>query len=355
MATVLITDDQFISRMILEELIHSVDQNLDVVSFADPIESLEWAKNNAPDLIITDYKMPNMDGVAFTHWLRQIPICTDVPVIIITAVDDKTVRYKALEAGATDFLSKPIDHHECRARCKNLLKLREQQKIIRDRARWLEDEVSKKSSQVDSREKEILMRLARAGEYRDEETGNHVHRMALHSCVISHGLGLSEEYCDIIQHAAPMHDIGKIGISDRILLKPGKLTSHEQKVMQTHTDIGFQILQGSSSEYLKCGATIALHHHERYDGTGYPRALKADNIPLEARISAVADVYDALRSKRPYKDPWPVEQALNHIVEQRGLHFDPFCVDAFLANFDQIFAIEEEFSDDQNQSAQGSE
>ncbi|MCG8428427.1 MAG: response regulator [Chromatiales bacterium] len=345
MPTVLIVDDQSISRMILEELIRSIDETMDVESYADPIAALDWAKANKHDLVITDYKMPNMDGVEFTHWLRQIPSCADVPVVIITSVDDKAVRYKALEAGATDFLSKPIDHYECRARCRNLLKLRKQQDIIRDRARWLENEVKKKTTQLHQREKEILLRLAKAGEYRDEETGGHVCRTARYSYIIAKELGFNTEYCEVIQHAAPMHDIGKIGIPDQILLKPAKLTVSEWETMQTHTLIGYEILKDSSSEYLKCGATIALGHHERFDGKGYPNGLAGQDIPIEARIAAVADVFDALRSQRPYKQPWPIDKALDYLRTQRGKHFDNECIDAFLSNIDEIMVIENNFPD----------
>ena len=179
MATILIVDDQSISRMILEELMRSIDEDIQVESFGDPVKALEWAKANSPDLVLTDYKMPNMDGVEFTQWLRQIPSCSDAPVIIITCVEDKSVRYRALEAGATDFLTKPIDHHECRARCRNLLQLRRQQAIIKDRARWLEQEIHTKTRELQLREQETILRLARAGEYRDEDTGKHVERMAL--------------------------------------------------------------------------------------------------------------------------------------------------------------------------------
>ncbi len=346
MSTVLILDDQSISRMILEELIHSIDDALHVVSFSNPIEALEWAKKNSHDLVITDYKMPNMDGVEFTHWFRQIPSCTDIPVVIITCVDDKTVRYRALEAGATDFLSKPIDHYECRARCRNLLQLHQQQQIIKDRAHWLEQEVFAKTHELQQREKETLLRLAKAGEYRDEDTGNHVIRMAEYACQIGEELGLDQETCEIIRHAAPMHDIGKIGIPDQILLKRGKLTNQEWITMKTHTKIGHDILHGSPSHFLKSGAIIALGHHERFDGNGYPYGVAGTEIPVEARVAAVADVFDALQSERPYKKPWSIERTLEYMRQERGKHFDPECIDAFFNRLDQILSIRNQFSDE---------
>jgi len=346
MSTVLILDDQSISRMILEELIRSIDKEIHVESFADPVKALQWAKENSHDLVITDFKMPNMDGVEFTHWFRQIPTCADVPLVIITCVDDKSVRYRALEAGATDFLSKPIDHYECRARCRNLLQLRQQQQIIKDRARWLEQEVFDKTHALEQREKETLLRLAKAGEYRDEDTGNHVVRMAEYAFLIAQEIGLDKEVCAIIRHAAPMHDIGKIGVPDHILLKRGRLDPDEWSKMQTHTSIGYEILRDSPSFFLKSGAIIALGHHERFDGGGYPQGLTENNIPIEARVAAVADVFDALQSERPYKKAWNIERTLEYMREQRAQHFDPECIDAFFNRLEQILAVKSRFSDE---------
>jgi two-component system response regulator RpfG len=338
MARVLIVDDQLISRMILEQLVHSLGDHTEAVSFADPIEALEWAKKNPLDLILTDLKMPNMNGVEFTHWVRNTPSCVDVPVVIITCMDDQTTKYRALEAGATDFLTKPIDHHECRARCRNLLKLREQQVIIRDRARWLEKEIADKTRALQLREKETLLRLAKAGEYRDSDTSGHVFRMANTTRLIAETLGMNDVYCDVIEQAAPMHDIGKIGVPDNILLKRGRLTAHERSIMQHHSQIGYEILRDSPSQYLQLGATIAWCHHEHFDGSGYPRGLRGDDIPLEARIVALADVFDALLSERPYKKPWKVDQAVELIRSESGGHFDPACVEAMLERLDEIIA-----------------
>ncbi|HEB95847.1 MAG TPA: response regulator [Sedimenticola thiotaurini] len=346
MSTVLIIDDQSISRMILEELIRSIDREIQVESFASPVKALEWAKGNSHDLVITDFKMPHMDGIEFTHWFRQIPSCVDIPLVIITCVDEKSVRYRALEAGATDFLSKPIDHYECRARCRNLLQLRRQQQIIKDRARWLEQEVFNKTHELEQREKETLLRLAKAGEYRDEDTGNHVVRMAEYAFLVAQEIGLEHELCEIIRHAAPMHDIGKIGVPDHILLKRGRLDSDEWARMQTHTRIGYEILRDSPSFFLKSGAIIALGHHERFDGSGYPQGLKGAEIPIEARVAAVADVFDALQSERPYKKAWGIDRTLEYMRQQRGRHFDPDCIDAFFSRLDRILSIRERFSDD---------
>ena len=330
MPTVIIIDDQLIGRMILEELVRSLGDDVEAVSFSDPVKALDWAKYHTHDLVLTDYKMPHMDGIEFTQWLRKIPSCADIPIVIITCMDDKSVRYRALEVGATDFLTKPIDHYECRARCRNLLRLREQQVIIRDRARWLEKEIDNKTAALRLREQETLRRLAKAGEYRDQDTGEHIERIAEISRRIAEALGESAQFCDTLEHAAPMHDIGKIGVPDNILLKPGNLTNREREIMRCHAQIGYEILRDSPSHYLQTGAMIAWCHHEKFDGTGYPRQLNGPEIPLEARIVALADVFDALLSTRPYKTAWSLDQTVTHISSQRARHFDPDCVDALL-------------------------
>jgi len=341
MSRVLIVDDQLISRMILEQLIRSLGDETEPVSFSDPIKALEWAKHHDHDLVLTDLKMPNMNGVEFTQWLRKTPSCVDVPVIVITCMDDQATKYRALEAGATDFLTKPVDHHECRARCRNLLKLRQQQSIIHSRARWLEKEITDKTRELQLREKETLLRLARAGEYRDSDTNGHVVRMAYTARLIAETLGWDSARSDIIEQAAPMHDIGKIGVPDSILLKPGRLTKHERSIMMRHARIGYDILRDSPSKYLQFGATIAWCHHEKFNGEGYPRGLRGGDIPIEARIVAIADVFDALLSKRPYKQAWTPDRALDLIRTESGRHFDPECVDALLLNLDRILSSRE--------------
>jgi two-component system response regulator RpfG len=344
-AIVMIVDDQTTGRKILERLIYTINPHLTVEAFADPFAALEHAENKTPDLVLTDYKMPAINGVEFTRRFRSIHGCGDVPVMVVTVVDDKRVRYQALEAGATDFLTRPIDHHECRARCRNLLTLRKQQVIIKDRASWLEHQVEMATKQIKIREQETLLRLAKAGEYRDEGTGNHILRMARYSRELAEEIGLTSQECDEIELAAPMHDIGKIGIPDRILLKRGRLTDQEFDLMKQHTRIGYGILSGSPSPYLQQGAVIALGHHEKYDGTGYPQGLKGEKIPLIARIASVADVYDALVSSRPYKRAWSQEEAVNYMRKEAGGQFDPLCVQAFVARQEVIRDIQHELSD----------
>jgi two-component system response regulator RpfG len=342
---VIIVDDRPTARSLLMGLARSLEQGLHVECFADPVAALDRAIAQTPDLIISDYRMPGMDGIEFIRRLREVPKLFEVPIVMVTVVEDRQIRYQALESGATDFLTRPIDPQECRARCRNLLALRRSQKNVLDRAKWLEDQVMQATLDIRIREKETLLRLAKAGEYRDEETGNHIIRMAKYSRLIAEELKLTAMECDEIESSAPMHDIGKIGIPDQILHKPGPLTAEEMASMRQHTIIGHKMLSDSPSRYLQIGAVIALGHHEKFDGTGYPYGLAGDAIPMSARIVAVGDVFDALMTKRPYKEPWPLEKALDYIKTQSGSHFDPDCVHAFLRRLDGVMQIMREYSD----------
>ncbi len=344
-ARVVILDDRATARSLLEGLARSLEPGVVVESYADPYDALEQMQRATPDLIITDYRMPGMDGIEFTRRVRAERTLADVPLIIVTVVEDRQIRYQALENGATDFLTRPIDPQECRARCINLLALRRNQKLVADRAQWLEDQVMLATREVRMRERETLLKLAKAGEYRDEDTGNHILRMAKYARLIAEELKLTAMECDEIEAAAPMHDIGKIGIPDQILLKPGRHTPEEQKIMRRHPLIGHEILADSPSRYLQMGAVIALGHHEKYDGSGYPQGLSGDAIPLAARIVAVADVFDALMSNRPYKQAWTFQDALSYIQSERGRHFDPACVRAFELRIDGVAAIMRELGD----------
>ena len=342
---VLIVDDESTGRTILSKIIQQVEDDIGVEAFDNPQKALNWLDDNHPDLIITDYRMPEMNGIEFIKKIRERPGMQDIPIVVITVVSEKSVRYDALEAGATAFLTRPIDQIECRTSCHNLLKLHEQQSIIQDRADWLARQVEVATQQVVSREKETLLRLAKAGEYRDEETGNHVVRMAKYSRQIAEALGLSNKECDEIEYAAPMHDIGKIGIHDDVLLKPGKFAQQEWLTMQQHTTIGHAILTNSQSRYIQTGSIIALNHHEKFDGAGYPHGIAGTDIPLVARIVAVADVYDALVSQRPYKEPWSESDAQDYLEKQAGTQFDPICVEAFFERIETIESIFANFSD----------
>ncbi len=342
---VVIVDDQATSRQILAEIIKRTIGSVEIVTFAGAPPALEWMHDQTPDLIIADYKMPDMDGIEFIRRIRELPNGFDIPVVIVTIVEDREVRYRALEAGATDFLTKPVDRHECAARCRNLLTLRNQQHIIRDRADWLEEQVRFATREVRERERETLLRLAKAGEFRDEETFNHVLRVQRYTSIIAEDLGLPEEQCEVTSLAATLHDIGKVGVPDGILLKMGRYTSAEKIFMQQHTRIGYNILKDSPSKYLQAGAVIALNHHERFDGTGYPQGLMGDAIPMVARIVAVTDVFDALTSRRPYKKPWKLKDAFAYLVAETGKHFDPLCVEIFMSNRETVIEVHHELQD----------
>jgi two-component system, response regulator RpfG len=343
--TVLIIDDQSTGRMILSEIVRSIDKKLDVVTFGDPLEAIEYAQNQPVDLVLTDYKMPTLDGIETIRRLRRIFRDEDIPIVCVTIVNDREIRYAALEAGATDFLTRPIDRFECRARCKNLITLRRHQLLNKSRTRLLEDKVDEAMKELRIREVDTLIRLAKAAEQRDRITGLHLVRMAKYSALLAKACGLSQGDQEAIELAAPMHDIGKIGTPDRILQFNGKLSREEMQVMQTHTTVGYELLKDSPSKYLKIAATIALSHHEKYDGSGYPHGLRGEQIPLEARIVALADVYDALTSIRPYKQAWPSEEAFALLVKERGRHFDPELVDMFVEQKVEVLAIGEQFAD----------
>ena len=343
--TVLIIDDLFSSRLLLAEIVRQIDGKLNLELFDTPSRAQDFARENRVDLILTDYKLPEFDGIELVRRLRRLPHCVDVPIVVITVVDDRRVRYEALEAGATDFLIKPLDEHETRARCANLLELRRHKIVLADQARMLQYQVDKSVAEIHERELETLAKLAKAGEYRDKTTGNHIMRMGKYSALIGRQLGLSPDSIHVLEVSAPMHDIGKIGIPDSILIKEGPLSPAEQVVMHTHPRIGYDILKGSPSKYLSMGAIIALGHHEKYDGSGYPNGLHGDDIPVVARIVTVADVFDALVSERCYKQAWPMDEALAYLKVHRGKHFDPKCVDAFLSDLAQVEAIGNEYAD----------
>lgn len=342
---VLIIDDEFTSRVILKKIIHGIQRDIIVESFSDPVAAMEWVRLNLPDLVIVDYMMNGMSGLEVVQHIRTIDRLKNVPIVVVTANEDRDIRYKALDEGATDFILKPIDPYECHSRCRNLLSLRRHQRIVLERAQSLEQAVAEATHQILAREHETLYRLAKAGEFRDTETGNHILRIAKYSRLIAEEMELGKDQCEAIELAAPMHDIGKIGIPDHILLKPERLSLEETKIMEKHPMIGFQMLQHSPSKFLSLGAEIALAHHEKFDGSGYPLGSRTGAIPLAARIVAVADVFDALTSTRPYKTAWSTEDALKNLSANRGTHFDPECVDAFVSQITKISLIQYQLQD----------
>jgi response regulator RpfG family c-di-GMP phosphodiesterase len=342
---VVIVDDTPTNVTLMQALVGKLD-GCRPVSFTESATGLDWCLANEPDLIIVDYMMPAPDGLEFIRRLREVHRISEVPVLMVTADHEKQVRYSALESGATDFLTKPIDRIEFQSRVRNMLALRRAHIVVAKRAAILAEEVAKATEVIYAREQETILRLSRAAEFRDPETGAHILRMSHYAQLIAAKLGMSQEFQRMLLSAAPMHDVGKLGTPDHILLKPGRLTSEEYEVMKNHTCIGHEILKGSSSPALQLAATIALTHHEKFDGSGYPEGLAEDSIPIEGRIVAVADVFDALTSVRPYKEAWDLPRAIEFLKEGSGTHFDPRCVTAFLQDWDSVLAVRERFKDD---------
>ena len=342
---VLIVDDTEINLILFAALVKKLDDCVPH-TFAQAREALAWVTENEPDLIILDYMMPDIDGLEFIRLLREIPGRDAVPLVMITANDQKQLRYRALDQGANDFLTKPVDKVEFLARTRNMLLVGDARKQLADRATWLADEVRKATAQIVARERETVFRLCKAAEYRDPETGAHILRMAHYSQLIARGLGLPVADQDLLLEAAPMHDIGKVGIADKILLKPGRLDAEEFEIMKQHAVYGYELLQGSSSLVLQAGAEIARGHHEKFDGSGYPMGISGTEIPIFSRIVAVADVFDALTSERPYKSAWTLEAAVDFLVKGSGSHFDPDCVQAFLDAWDDAMAIRNRFQEE---------
>jgi two-component system, response regulator RpfG len=341
---IVIVDDQTSARTMLRHILEDISPELEVYDFGDSEEALRWSESNRPDLLLLDYRMPVVDGLEFARRFRRSLTNRDVPIVLVTVVGDEPIRQAALDAGVIDFLVKPVRPRELRARCRNLLQLRQQSESIKQRALSLEQRLLSSMHEVEERERETLSRLARAIEYRDIGTSAYLERMSHVAGLIAEGLGMSEDEVRLIELAAPLHDIGKIAIPDDVLLKPGPLDEQQLAIMRRHPQIGHELLSGSQNRFIQVGATIALRHHERYDGSGYPDGLSGAQIPVEARIVAVADVFDALISPRPYKAPWSFDNALDFLLEQSGKLFDPQCVQALVQNRTRLEDICERYS-----------
>jgi response regulator RpfG family c-di-GMP phosphodiesterase len=344
MMTIVIVDDQPVNVKILKQCVSKLTDCTEV-SFTSSAEALTWCQHNDLDLLLTDYMMPAPNGTELIRQFRKLSGKEEIPIVMITGESQREVRYEALELGANDFLSKPIDTVEFVARVKNMLALRRSQKKLANHAAWLSEEVRKATASIITRERESIVRLSKAAEYRDPETGSHIVRMAHYCKQVASQIGLPIEEQDLLLAAAPMHDVGKVGIPDAILLKPARLTPDEMFIMRQHTTIGYEILRDSPSRLHQTAAEIAMTHHERFDGTGYPNRIKGQAIPLFGRIVALCDVFDALTSVRPYKKAWSVKDAVAYISDESGKHFDPQLVGSFNACLSTILEIKEYFNE----------
>jgi putative two-component system response regulator len=329
-ATILIVDDQAANVRILTRMLEQ-DGYGHIVSTTDSAAAHTLVKETAPDLILLDLQMPDPDGFAVLRRLRDHAVYDRfLPVLVLTADITPEARERALSLGAKDFLTKPFDITEVKLRIYNLLETRMLYRRLEAQNRELEDRVRERTQELIEARQEILDRLARAAEYLDDHTGEHTRRVARGARTLALAVGLSDDEADLIGRAAPLHDIGKIGLSDRILLKPTGLTDAEFREMQAHPTIGAEILSNGHSPLLGMAEQNALSHHQRWDGSGYPNGLAGDEIPLAGRIVTVVDVFDALLNERPYKPAWPVEKAIGYIRDNRGTQFDPHVADRFL-------------------------
>ena len=348
---IMVVDDEILNRKLIEAMLKP--QGYQVMTAVDGEDCLNKVNEDPPDLILMDIMMPNMNGFEVVTKLKAKEKLALIPIVMVTALQDVNDRVKALEVGADDFLTKPVDRMELRARVRSLLKVKAYNDHMVNYRQELEREVAKQTlelknaslkiaeahSKLRDASLETIFRLARAAEYKDEDTGNHIISMSRISAFLAERLGFNSVVVERILYASPMHDIGKIGIPDRILTKNGPLNDEEWAIMRMHTVFGGQILEGSDIGFLRLGEVIALTHHEKWDGSGYPHGLSGTQIPVAGRIVAVADVFDALMSKRPYKPPLTIDQTVDIIRAGRGTHFDPAVVDVFLESLPEIIKL----------------
>lgn len=330
LAKILIIDDQDLNISLLERILTKAGfQRL--FSSNDSRQIAKLLDEINPDIILLDLHMPGLDGIEALRFIQEKTGPDNfLPVLMLTADVTAKAKQDGLNAGVNDFLTKPYDRTEVILRIQNLLKMRFLHKQLQQHNSLLEERVLQRTEELQQAKYEILQLFGRAAEYRDDMTGTHTQRVGQLSGRIAKRIGLPEKRVELIRMAAPLHDIGKIGIPDRILLKPGRFEMDEFEIMKTHTSIGASILKDSSFDVLRLAETITRSHHEKWDGSGYPEGLRGENIPVEARIVAIADFYDALTHERPYKKAWSPEEAIAEVKKQSGIHFDPRIVEAFL-------------------------
>ena len=348
---ILVVDDEESNAKLLEYLLMRNGYR-SVRWTTDSREALKIYQEFRPDLVLLDLEMPHMDGIEVMEKLQEIEREIYPSIVVITANNNDDVRIRSLASGAMDFLAKPFNGVEVVARINNILNVRQLHNRVNHQNKILDQKIRERTRELTDSRLEIVQRLSRAAECRDNETGMHVIRMSRYSYLLAEAMGLSINQCELLQHASPMHDIGKIGIPDSILLKPGKLNATEWEIMKSHSEIGGQILSGSGSNLLQMAESIAYTHHEKWDGSGYPHGLKGEDIPLEGRIVAICDVFDALTTGRPYKKAWPVEKAVQELKDNSGISFDPLLVNKFIEILPQILKVKDSCKD--QQSAEGS-
>ncbi len=349
---ILIVDDTPENIDVLGELLSDYKR-----TFArDGTKALEKVRNGQGiDLILLDVMMPGINGFEVCRQLKADRDTRDIPVIFVTSLEDETIEAKGLSVGAVDYITKPFKPEVIRARVRTHLELKHAKQQLATQNTILEEKVKARTAQLYEALREIkessletIVRLSRAAEYKDDDTGAHVLRMSRYSAAVARQLGMNDEEAHRLLYAAPMHDIGKIGIPDRILLKPGKLNEQEWQIMRRHCKMGANILRESKSDLIALGEVVAMTHHEKWDGTGYPRQLRGEEIPLIGRIVAIADVFDALSSKRPYKEPFSVDKSFSIIEESKGSHFDPRVVEAFMDIEQEILRIRTHYQTEDN-------
>ena len=324
---ILIVDD---IKTNLDVLIQTLGDDYVLAVAMDGEKAINYAEKNFPDLILLDIMMPEMDGFEVCRRIKNNSALNDIPIIFITSVNASSEKSKGFKLGAVDYITKPFDSLEVKARVKTHLNLKLHQEALKNHNIILEEKVKERTQELVETKKEIVERLGLAAEHRDLETGQHIKRMSEYCRLLGKSMGLPSVQYNRIALASTMHDLGKIGIQDSILSKQGKLTEEEMAIMKTHSEIGAKILSGSKSKLLKLAEIICLTHHERWDGTGYPKGLKKEKIPLAGRITCICDVFDALISERPYKAAWPIEKAIEEIKSKSGSFFDPRLVEHFM-------------------------
>lgn len=341
---ILIVDDDVANLKLLEAMLTQYGYT-NLVAIQDPRDVITEYRKERTDLILFDLNMPHMDGFEVMRQLRMLNDPILPPIVVLTAQPGKDALVRALNGGARDYVTKPFDFEELRARVRNMLEIQRAHKLVYAEKETLDNMVREKTSELLRTRLQIVQRLARAAEYRDNDTGRHVMRVSHTAVRMAEELGWNTDELEMLLHATPMHDVGKIGVPDSILLKPGKLSEDEWQTMKTHTTMGGQILDGDDSALLTLAREIAMTHHEKWDGSGYPRGLAGESIPVSGRIISVADVFDALTSARPYKRKWSTDTAAQFIRDSAGTHFDPSIVEIFERILPAILSIHHRFSD----------